>query len=235
MTILEFENTQGINLQYVAASSTERALAWALDVVFMFLAILLLAVFSPGGGDFIVLVITLLVAVFYTPMFEVFNDGRSPGKMIVGLKVIRVDGRPVRAYDYLMRWMFRWIDIYATSGALAFLMVSATPRSQRIGDILADTTVINTRQGRIALKRILKLSQLKKYTPKYPQVAQLSEEQLLLVKKVSERSRKINNPTHKALRKEMADRLRVELDIQTEVDDRKFLDTIIKDYIALTR
>ena len=194
MKPLEFENTQGINLQYVVASTGERILAYVIDAVIMLLYFLITGlVFQPKTSDESILYtifIALPVYFFYSLLFEWLNDGQSLGKMAMGLKVVRVDGRPVAGYDYLMRWIFRWLDIYATMGTLAAILVSATARGQRLGDILADTTVIQTRAGRISLKRVLKLGQLRKYEPKFPQVLALTEEQMMIVKEVLSRNKK---------------------------------------------
>lgn len=237
MRTLEFENTQGINLQYASATVLERILAFVIDLVIIALGglVLSLIVAAMDASDITVATVWALVVFFYTPLLEIFNDGRSLGKMIVGLKVIRIDGRPVQVYDYLMRWMFRWMDIYATWGALAFLSISATPRSQRIGDMLADTTVINTRQGRVSLNRVLTLSKLQKYTPKYPAAKRLSEEQALYIKSVIDRTRKNKNEAHQEVQDELVQRLKVELEITDKRGGRAFLETIIKDYIALSR
>ena len=141
MKPLEFENTQGINLQYVVASTGERILAYVIDAVIMLLYFLITGlVFQPKTSDESILYtifIALPVYFFYSLLFEWLNDGQSLGKMAMGLKVVRVDGRPVAGYDYLMRWIFRWLDIYATMGTLAAILVSATARGQRLGDILS--------------------------------------------------------------------------------------------------
>lgn len=239
MKTLEFENTQGINMQYAAATVLERGFAWLIDVIVVGLYFLILGIIlSPNTENenlFYFVAVIVPPFFFYTVLMEWLNDGRSLGKMALGLKVVRVDGRPVAGYDYLMRWMFRWLDIYMTIGTLASVMVSATYRSQRLGDILADTTVIQTRSGRISLKRVLRLGSLTKYEPKFPQVLHLNEEQLMLVKEVLTRSRKMKSTGNLNAMRETADRLRLILEIDSKLGDKALLETLLKDYVTLSR
>jgi len=215
-------------------------LSYIADLLVMGLAILLLIfALSPANPseDTFIFFVVAPIFFFYTLLMEVLNDGRSLGKMMVGLRVVRIDGRPVTAYDYLMRWIFRWLDIYMTSGCMAVLMIAGSPRGQRIGDLLADTTVIQTRQSRVSLKRIMKLAELGGYQPRYPNVVQLSEQQMMLVKQVLVRQSKIPGAGHMQALAETASRLRNMLSVEKKqsASDRQFLETLIKDYIALTR
>ncbi len=122
-----------------------------------------------------------------------------------------------------------------TTGALAALMVSSTPRSQRIGDMLGDTTVIRTRKLRVPLQQILSLNSLSKYSPKYPQVSQLNESQLILIKESLDKAAQYNNENYNVLLEELAHRVAKNLSIESIDSPRLFLQTLIKDYIALTR
>lgn len=239
MKSLEFENTQGINMQYATATVVERGFAWLIDAVvfgvYVFIMAIIIQPETDGEGMFFTIGILIPPFFFYTLLMEWLNDGRSLGKMALGLKVVRVDGRPVQVYDYLMRWLLRWLDIYLSSGAIASLTVSSTPRAQRIGDMLADTTVIQTRSGRISLQRVLKLGNLSKYKPKFPQVVTLDEQQMMLVKDVLSRSKRVKSEGNQKAVVELAHRLRLILDIDSEVNDRQFLETLVKDYITLSR
>lgn len=239
MKSIEFENTQGINMQYTLASVVERGFAWLIDAIVYGLFVMILAIIMQPETDdesmFFIIAVVLPPFFFYTVLMEWLNDGRSLGKMALGLKVVRVDGRPVKVYDFLMRWMFRWLDIYMTFGALSAVMVSATVRGQRLGDMLADTTVIQTRSGRISLKRVLKLGSLNKYVPKYPQVVQLDEAQMMLVKEVISRNRKVKSEGNRKSLSNAAQRLRLILEIDDDIADHNLLATLVKDYITLTR
>ncbi|MBI1286980.1 MAG: hypothetical protein GC178_05315 [Flavobacteriales bacterium] len=234
MSVLEFENTQGIMLTYSTASVLHRLASYFIDMVILGVTLAFLSIFIAASQTF-GFAIMALVFIFYTLLMEIFNDGRSLGKMALGLKVVRIDGRPVTGYDCLMRWMFRWVDIYMSLGSMAAVLVSATPRSQRIGDLLADTTVIHTKNLRIPLKRLMDLNRLSSYKPVYNGAAQLSEEQVLLAKETMQRSLKYKNQSHKEALHTVADRIADILGAPRPENAQQFLQTVIKDYIALTR
>lgn len=239
MKSLEFENTQGINLQYTIANTGERVIAYLIDlVIFGGFLIIMGFVLNPRTSEgWLLFTAFLLVPVlfFYTLAMEWLNDGQSLGKMALGLKVVRIDGRPAVGYDYLMRWMFRMIDLYMTLGSLAAISVSATQRGQRLGDMMADTTVIQTRTGRVSLNRIVNLKKLEKYEPKFPQVMQLSEEQMMLIKETVSRYRANASRGHELALEELNDRVREILQIEQKAKPIALMETLVKDYIALSR
>lgn len=236
MKVLEFENTQGILMRYSTATVLHRSAAFMMDIVLLGITMFLLEVTLtkvPTGIRYGLILAPIFF--FYQLCMELFNDGRSVGKMALGLKVIRIDGRSPSGYDYLMRWMFRWVDIYMSSGAFAAMLVSATPKSQRIGDLLADTTVIHTKNLRIPLTQILKLNQLSSYKPEYAQASKLSEQQVLLAKETLQRAVRTKNDAHIQALNLVADRISLLFEIERPKNSRLFVQTVIKDYIALTR
>ncbi len=236
MSVLEFENTQGIMLRYSTATVIHRAAAFFIDLIILVIALLLLnAAFASVPESFRIGLILVPIFFFYALLMELLNEGRSLGKMILGLKVVRIDGRPPSGYDFLMRWMFRWVDIYMCMGGFAAMLVAATPRAQRIGDLLADTTVIHTKNLRVPLKRILSLNELSHYKAQYPQAGKLSEKQVLLAKETLHRFLKLKNASHTEALNLVAERLAENFGVDKPKNNHQFVQTVIKDYISLTR
>src|ERR1700754_2845254 len=108
-----------------------------------------------------------LVTLFSLPPFlyqllsEIFLNGQSIGKKAMRIKVISADGGQPSISQYLIRWLFRsaglpfwilptiaygalpwWPSIFLFGGLACLL---ATPHSQRIGDLVAGTLLIDTR------------------------------------------------------------------------------------------
>lgn len=237
MKILEFENTQGINLQYPVASVVDRVISYFIDIVVLAVIIGILYLFFAGSRNLEIYYILVLapVFIFYSLILELLNDGKSIGKMIMGLKVIRIDGKPVKPSDYLMRWMFRWVDIYGTSGSLAAITIGASPKSQRIGDMLADTTVIRVKDLRVSLNKLKRLSELAEYQAKYPQVVELNEDQIVAIKNVLVRKNKYNNKGSIELMNDLAEKVSKLLSTEKPPNPEAFLTIVVKDYISLTR
>ncbi|ASU85481.1 RDD family protein [Nocardiopsis gilva YIM 90087] len=94
------------------------------------------------------LALTVLVLVGYPTAFETFTRGRSLGKMAVGLRVVGVDGSPVRFRQALARALTAAVEIWTFFGIVA-LVVSLTNRDgRRVGDFLAGTMVVSERTRR---------------------------------------------------------------------------------------
>ena len=163
--------------------------------------------------------------------------GQSLGKKSIGLKVVKLNGDAPTNHDYMMRWMFRFIDIFMSLGSVGSLLINASPNSQRLGGLLSGTTVIRTTSQRtFSLNDILKISTLDTYQPTFPEIKKFNEKDMLFIKKVLERERRFPNPAHKKAVGALADHVANQLKIQNIPNDRsKFLRTLINDYIVLTR
>ena len=68
--------------------------------------------------------------------------GATPGKLWVGLRVVRVDGRPLGISETVARNVMRLIDSLPTWFLLGGIAVLTTQKSQRLGDMVAGTTVV---------------------------------------------------------------------------------------------
>ena len=89
-----------------------------------------------------------LVIFGYHVLFETLASGRTPGKRLMGLRVARVGGNPVRFRESAVRNLVRLVDIVPPPlygvGAVAIL---AGRRNQRLGDVAAGTLVVRERHG----------------------------------------------------------------------------------------
>jgi uncharacterized RDD family membrane protein YckC len=242
MKMIEITTAQKVTIQYELASIGNRAMAFFIDaMVVVGVAIILAIVFSTSmrgaNGQAILYFMVGIVVAFYNLLSEILLDGQSIGKRSMGIKVVKLNGDAPTAYDFFVRWVFRFVDTLLSFGALAALMVSSSSKSQRVGDMLAGTTVIRQTSSRIfSLADILKIASIENYTVSYEKVRRLSESDMLFVKQVLERERRYNNPAHQKAVANLAEHLAVVLDIDVvPVDKRQFLRTLLNDYIVLTR
>jgi uncharacterized RDD family membrane protein YckC len=79
----------------------------------------------------------------YFSLFEWLWNGQTPGKRLLHLRVIKVDGAPVSWSDVLLRNISRPIDTFGPMGLIGLLMIFVSPRAQRLGDLMARTLVIH--------------------------------------------------------------------------------------------
>lgn len=92
-------------------------------------------------------VIAALWALVVPVAVEVGTHGRSAGRLVTGTVVVRADGAAVRLRHSLVRAVVGIIEIWASSGVIALIACAVTPRSTRLGDLLAGTNVISVRSA----------------------------------------------------------------------------------------
>ncbi len=242
MRTIDITTTQKVTIQYELASLQERILAYSLDFICVSISLAILRLIFMGAFGFendaiFQYFITIPVILLYTLLMEFFNNGQTIGKAIIGIKVVKLDGKAPGFSDYLTRVAFRALDIYMSFGSIAALLVSSSTKAQRLGDINANTTLIKVRFNlRFKLEDIERISTLDEYEPLYPQVRQLNENDMLLIKTVINRVQKHPNKSHKEVLKQLVENLRKKLDIFEQPKNQiDFLKTLIKDYIVLTR
>ncbi|PZR54440.1 RDD family protein [Xylanimonas oleitrophica] len=97
-----------------------------------------------AGG--IALVVLVLVAAPVT--VETLSRGRSLGKLVTGVRVVRDDGGPVRVRHALIRALLGVLELWVTMGGVGLIASLANARGKRLGDMVAGTYVIRVRGGR---------------------------------------------------------------------------------------
>lgn len=70
---------------------------------------------------------------------EVLLRGRSLGKLAVGGRIVRMDGGTTGFRHAFIRAIIGVLEIYFSAGAIALLAGAFSPRSQRLGDMIAGT------------------------------------------------------------------------------------------------
>jgi RDD family len=75
-------------------------------------------------------------------LFEVLASGRTPGKRVTHLRVVRERGTPVDLPASAIRNLLRLIDILPTAYLVGLASILITERNQRLGDLAAGTLVI---------------------------------------------------------------------------------------------
>ncbi len=91
----------------------------------------------------IVLVVGLFLLQWgYYLLFELVWNGQTPGKRLIGIRVIRENGYPIRAWDAVVRNIVRIIDGPPYMAMVGLLVMLLNRRSKRLGDFAAGTIVI---------------------------------------------------------------------------------------------
>ncbi|PRY02198.1 RDD family protein [Allonocardiopsis opalescens] len=99
---------------------------------------------ASGGAAVAVGAVALLLTVAIALAYWVFlpaRSGRTLGMRLLGLRVVREDGEPVSAVTMLIRWVLLIVDGMA-GGLVGLILIIATDRNQRLGDMAARTLVV---------------------------------------------------------------------------------------------
>jgi uncharacterized RDD family membrane protein YckC len=75
----------------------------------------------------------------YYIFFEMLWNGQSPGKRMVGLRVIRTDGSPVTLIESIVRNLVRLIDFLPVFYGVGVVVRFVNEQSRRRGDLAAGT------------------------------------------------------------------------------------------------
>jgi len=83
----------------------------------------------------------------YYVFFEMMWSGQSPGKRLLRLRVVRVNGTAIQLEDSIVRNLARIIDYLPLNYFVGFVAIILTRRMQRVGDLVAGTIVVKERQA----------------------------------------------------------------------------------------
>jgi uncharacterized RDD family membrane protein YckC len=242
MKEIEISTTQNVNIEYKLATFWERFVSYLIDLVILFVSgglflIVYVVIYGTGSMNFFLQYILIPFLGMYSLFFEIFNEGRSLGKMIMGLRVVKIDGFRISINDYITRWIFRIIDIWSTLGAVGSFLISSSRKHQRLGDILANTTVIHYKPDyTFNLSTLVNRKSVADFEPKYPEVRKFREEEMLLLKNVIERYRKYPNTAHQEALDMLTAKVLEQLGVRERPQNKiAFLESVLKEYILLTR
>jgi uncharacterized RDD family membrane protein YckC len=87
----------------------------------------------------------VVVTVVLPTVVETASRGRSLGRLVVGGRIVRVDGGASGFRQAFIRALVGVFEIWFTAGAVAAIVGAFTPRSQRLGDLMAGTYAERTR------------------------------------------------------------------------------------------
>jgi len=249
MNTIQIRTTQNVSIDYDLASLQERIVAYFLDLAIYFATLFLISFFFMtvlGSlmalifGEWLPRILMISYIAFwilYHLLMEVFNQGQTIGKKVMSIQVVRADGKEPAFGDNLFRAIFMIIDSMLCLGVVATILIASSEKRQRFGDMAANTTVVRKKlRSKFLLDDILKIQSLANYEPAYPEVKQLNEKDLLLIKTTISRYEEFRNDSHKEAVHLLVDRLVNILQLDSKPKNQiEFLKTLIRDYIVLTR
>jgi uncharacterized RDD family membrane protein YckC len=159
---MEFEDRltiptpEGVDLELTLAGVGSRFVSALVDYLLQLLIVVALALVlglgfgvDPAGSGYaaaVWIVFAFLLFVGYDIAFEVLASGRTPGKRMNGLRVVRETGAPVTFSSSAIRNVLRIVDILPGSYLVGIVSILASSRNQRLGDHAAGTLVVRDRK-----------------------------------------------------------------------------------------
>jgi uncharacterized membrane protein SpoIIM required for sporulation/uncharacterized RDD family membrane protein YckC len=154
---LEVETPEHVTLDLEIAGIGSRGLAAILDMAilvgslfaaFVALGILVGFGFTLGPwGSALLLLGGFAVWTGYFIFFEALHRGQTPGKRIVGIRVLMDTGHGVTPAAAAVRNLLRLADFLPPPYFLGAMLVAFHPRGKRLGDLFAGTIVVRDRPG----------------------------------------------------------------------------------------
>lgn len=171
------------------------------------------------------IVIFILFAIFfgYFILFEALWNGQTPGKKIMGIRVVRDGGYPIDFSAALVRNLVR-VGEWALGGyALSALCALVSPENKRIGDYAAGTIVVRDH----AMDAPATLIEDLREEPSYAATAYLSGEERAIVRRFLERRDTLVPEARERLAHQLAERVRARVPADlARLDDESLLERL---------
>lgn len=151
------ETPEQIPLRFAVAGIGSRFLSLAIDTLIQIgLALLVLIVAlllnlagakigfaDPSQWEVALLIVCAFLLFYgYFALFEIFWNGQTPGKRIIGLRVVKTSGRPLTAAESIGRNLMRIVDSIPWFYAVGVVTALANSQNKRLGDFVAGSIVV---------------------------------------------------------------------------------------------
>ncbi len=263
MATVKINTAYNVQIDFELAGLDKRFFAWLLDFGVRLIYWLIVERFARSlfyenmfdeeglQNYYIAAIIGALPIFFYYALFEVFFNGQTIGKSIMKIRVASIEGYTPTVTQYLVRWVFRLIDlgfisllfIYGTAlysgwlslvfiipNIVAIIMVLNSKKEQRLGDLASGTVVIKLNPSTKISDTIFE-HVASDYVVRYPNVLRLSDRDVTIIKTALQNARKTGYDTtlwH------ITEKLKSVLSIDQVDEPYYFLETVIRDYNYLS-
>lgn len=251
MSIIQIPTNFNIDIEFEIAEFHKRLLAYLIDLTILILYMVGMIYVLVGSlrldEDYIgmLILVVMIPLLFYTLLTELWMNGQTLGKKIMRIRVISLDGGEANLAQYLTRWFLRFYEwgfimffffygsfslgflLLFVGGVASVIIISVTPKNQRLGDMAAGTVVVNTRSALTLADTVFMQIDTTSYKVMFPQVMRLSDRDINTIKGVLTQANKRNNYD---MCNRVAYKIKEVLQIQTDMHVDQFLEKLLADY-----
>jgi len=241
---VDVRTPESIAFSYELAGLGSRFLAVAVDLVIQLVVLLLFIVGMSMLGSWsavqhhgsvmaarffmnvaigVVVFILFMILFGYFIAFEALWNGQTPGKKLLGIRVVRDGGYPIDFMASLVRNLVRVGEWFFTAYAISAISALLSNENKRVGDFAAGTIVV--RDARMpAPETFLRENEEE---PVYAATAYLSGEERAIVRRFLERRDTLTPQSRQILAAQLAERVRGRLPNDlARLDDEALLERL---------
>ena len=236
MNKISIVTPQNIELEYELGSVGDRIVAGLVDIAIMIAYCIVAGIVLNYASlhnttQVVITTIIFLPVMFYSLFSELLMHGQTVGKRVMSIRIISLTGNQPAFSQYLIRWLFRLIDIWSSSFLLSIIIIAVSEKRQRLGDIVANTTLIKT-ITRIGMQQTMYVPVVENnYRATYPEVIHLRDTDIQLIKEVLINIQKSGNTQ---LSKHIMVKIETTLGIKSQHEPLTFLYAVLSDYNYLS-
>lgn len=144
----------GLQLAGLGSRILATVVDWIVVILLLIAALfgLALADLPAMGGAWLTalfVIVLFLLQWGYFAVFEAFRKGQTPGKKLVGIRVVMDTGHPVTVQAAIIRNLIRIVDLQpGVSGLVGVAFMLLHPQARRLGDLVAGTVVTRGARSR---------------------------------------------------------------------------------------
>lgn len=160
---LALKTPEGITFSLPLAGPVSRFLAWTIDVAAILAAGTIVKTvlgqigsISAAFAQTTYVIAYFVISIGYAIALEWFWRGQTLGKRVLGLRVMDEQALRLEFSQIVVRNLLRFVDMLPLAYMLGGIACFASPRSQRLGDLAANTIVVrNPAVGQPNLEQLL--------------------------------------------------------------------------------
>ena len=236
MSEIIINTSQNVEIERTTANVGIRIASQIIDyfILFIYVMVIVLIASLLKIESSALFIIAFIPVFFYSFIMEALFQGQSIAKMILKIRVVKLDGSQPTLLSYFIRWLFRMIDVIPFYGIVAIISIAAGGKGQRLGDKAAGTTVVSL-QKKYYLKNSMYRSINENYKLQFPQVERLQEQDIFTINEVINHYHKNPGMQARQLLIKTKEAIQLKTGIETNLESMEFLRIVVKDYNYMIR